>query len=37
MFVVNQIFIKDDKKKISDLLAVAGSEVMIKNFKRFSI
>lgn len=35
--LLNQIFIKDDKKKISDLLAVAGSEVMIKNFKRFSI
>lgn len=35
--LLNQIFIKDEKKKISDLLATAGPDVVVNNFKRFSI
>ena len=35
--LLNQQFIKDDTKKIADLLKEAGEDVVIKEFRKFSV
>lgn len=35
--LLNQIYIKDDKKKIADLIKEAGADITIKEFKKFQV